>query len=234
MNISQDTISVLKNFSTINLSLIIREGNKLKTISPGKDIFSECTVAEEFPQEFGIYDLSKFLAAISMFKDPTFDFKDTHVVISSKGSRSNLKYYFSDAKQLFDNNKTMNMPSSVVSFRLEAKDLLELQKASAVLACPDIEIVRNDNRLLLRVLDRKDSTGNTYSIDVGECDTDADFRFLFKVETLRLLPGTYDVRISDKLVSEFRSEDGNRVYWISVEADSTYKAGKKKAYAAIS
>jgi hypothetical protein len=232
MNISQDTISLLKNYASINSNIVIRSGNIIRTISPSKNIFCEATVQEDFPIDFGIYDLSKFLATISMFKDPIFEFEDTHAVISSKGSRSKVKYFYSDPENLIKSDKKMKMPPSVVNFRLESKDLLELQKASAVLGLPDAELSRKGDRLELIVLDRKDSTSHTYAIDVGECDTDADFKFLFKVAALMMIPGTYDVKVSDQKVAEFRSEDGNKVYWISLESDSTFKAGKK-SYAAV-
>jgi len=227
MNISQDTIALLKNYAAINSNIVIRSGNIIRTISPTMNIFCEATVSEEFPIDFGIYDLSKFLATISMFKDPNFEFEDTHVVISSKGSKSKVKYYYSDPEQLMKSDKKLKMPPSVVNFRLDGKDLVEMQKASAVLGCPDMELSRKGDRLELRVLDRKDPTSHNYAMDVGDTDTDADFKFLFKVDALRMIPGNYDVMVSDKYVAEFRSEDGNKVYWISLESDSTYKAGKK-------
>lgn len=233
MNISQETIALLKNYASINSNIVIRSGNTIRTISPSKNIFCEATVPEDFPTDFGIYDLSKFLATISMFKDPIFEFEDTHVVISSKGSRSKVKYFYSDPENLIKSDKKMKMPPAVINFRLDGKDLLELQKASAVLGLPDAELTRKGNRLMLVVLDRKDSTSHTYAIDVGECDTDAEFKFLFKVAALMMLPGSYNVRVSDQKVAEFCNEGGQMFYWISLESDSIFKAGKK-SYATAS
>ena len=240
MKISQDTLAVLKNFSTINSNLIVRAGDVISTISPTKNIMAEAKVAEDFPIEFGIWDLSKFLATVSMFKDPQFEFENNHVVIHSENSRAKVRYYFSNLEmldpqilQIIRSGKRFNMPASVVSFTLEAKDFTDLQKAAAVLAAPDLALRNANGRLTMNVFDRKDSTGHTYSIDVGEYSGQDTFEFMFKSENLRIIPGTYDVEVSDKKVAQFQTQ--NMSYWISLEADSKFSAAKgKKAHATIS
>lgn len=200
----------------------------------------EANVQEDFPIEFGIWDLSKFLATVSMFKDPSFEFKDNYVIISSEGSRAKVRYYYSNLEmldaqilQIIKSGKRFNMPSSVVSFSLDSKDFTELQKASAVLAAPDLALRNTDGRLTMNVYDRKDSTGHTYSIDVGEYDGDDSFEFMFKSENLRMIPGSYNVEISDKKVSQFQTKNKNLTYWISLEVDSKYTKNKKKSHASV-
>jgi hypothetical protein len=235
MKISQDTLTVLKNFSTINSNLIVRPGNTLTTISPTKNILGEAKVKEDFPNEFGIWDLGKFLATVSMFKDPSFEFENNRIVIYSEGSRAKVRYYYSslemlDAQMLSiaKTGKRFSMPASVVDFRLDSKDFTELQKAAAVLGAPDLALRNADGRLTLNVFDRKDLSGHTYSIDVGEYAGDDSFEFLFKTENLRMIPGSYEVSISDKKVSQFQTKSKDLTYWISLEVDSKYAAANKK------
>ena len=52
MKLSDKTISLLKNFSSINQSILVKEGNKLRTISVMKNILAEATVTEEFSKDF--------------------------------------------------------------------------------------------------------------------------------------------------------------------------------------
>jgi len=228
MKISPDTLSVFKNFASINSNLIVKVGNTIRTISPGKNILAEATVAETFDTEFGIFDLAQFLAAVSLFKDPDFDFRQNHVVIRSANTKASVKYYYSSPELLVSSDKKLNMPAAKVNFDLSMKDLNELTKAASVLGVPDLALESTaDDRMVLRVFNRKDPTGHDYCIDVGPNETGSEFQFLFKVENLRLLPGDYSVSVSDKKVAQFESQSTDVVYWISLETDSTYTAGKK-------
>jgi hypothetical protein len=227
MKISHDTLALLKNFSSINSNLVVKEGNTLRTISAGKNILAEAEVPEEFDTPFGIFDLSQFLAAVSLFKDPDFDFRKDHVVIRSSGSKASVKYYYSSPELLVSSDKKLTMPPTKVNFTLRVKDLNELMRASSVLGVPDLSLESVDDRMVLRVWNRKDPTSHDFSIDVGENESGAEFQFLFKVENLRLVPADYEVGISDKKVAQFESQSSNVTYWISLETDSTYTAGTK-------
>jgi hypothetical protein len=228
MKISQETIAVLKNFSTINSNLLVKPGSTISTISPTKNILAEASVSETFDVEFGIWDLSKFLATISLFKDPEFEFSEDHVEISSEGSRASIRYYYSEPELLVKADKKLKMPPTAVNFTLTSKDYGELQKAASVLQAPDLALESTEEgRMILRVFDRKDSTSHSYSIDVGENKSGASFSFLFKTENLKMIPGTYEVGISDKKVSQFRTANGI-TYWISLEADSVFEGSNGK------
>jgi len=228
MKISQDTLSILKNFSTINSNLLVKPGNTIATISPTKNILAEAAVTESFDVEFGIWDLSKFLATISLFKEPEFEFNEDHVEISSEGSKASVKYYYSEPELLVKADKKLKMPQTPVNFTLTSKDYNELQKAASVLQAPDLALESTEEgRMTLRVFDRKDSTSHSYSIDVGENKSGASFSFLFKTENLKMIPGTYEVGISDKKVSQFKNANGI-TYWISLEADSVFEGSNSK------
>ena len=196
MKLSDKTISVLKNFSSINQSILFKEGSKLRTISVMKNILAEATVTEEFMKDFGIYDLNQFLNGLSLHQNPELDFKnDGYVVIREGKSRS--KYFFADPNVIVTPpEKAINLPTEDVCFEVSTDQLEKLLKASAVYQLPDLSAV-------------------------GE--TDNEFCFNFKVENIKVLPGTYDVVVSQKLLSRFTSKNHDLIYYIALEPDSTFQ-----------
>ena len=221
MQLSQKTISLLKNFSGINQSILFKEGNKLRTISVMKNILAEVQVDEEFERDFGIYDLNQFLNAMSLYQDPQLDFKnDSYVTIREGKSRS--KYFFADpAVIVTPPDKSITLPSEDVCFELNTQQLDKLLKAAAVYGVPDLSVVGEAGVVKLVVRDKKNETSNEYSLVVGE--TTGTFTLNFKVENIKILPGSYEVVISRKLLSRFQSEDKNLTYYIALEPDSTYE-----------
>ena len=216
MKLSESTVSVLKNYSTINQNLLIREGSVLNTMSAMKNIVAKSTVGEEFPQEVAIYDLNEFLASMSLFENPDLQFKDDFVTMSEEGKKSSLKYWYSDPSVVMTVSKDINMPECEVKFTLSSDILSNVQKAAAVIGAPDM-VLENGS---LRVTDKKNDTANAYSIDV--VDTDDDYKFWFKVENLKLLSGDYDVSISSKRISHFKNTNVDIEYFIALEPESNY------------
>ena len=224
MKMSNTTLEYLKNYSTINSNIIIEPGNVLKTLSPVKNVMSECTISETFEQTIAIWDLNKFLGTISLFDNPTFEFHENHVVISDEGKSAKTKYHYAEPELIQSVTQTINMPDPVVDFRLTVGNLNQIMKAASVLQLPDL-CVRNDGETLeLVALDAKDSSCNTYSIGVGEVSDDVpSFEFFFKTENMKMLPGDYDVEICSKLVSKFTSSNTDLTYWIALENNSNYE-----------
>lgn len=222
MSISKETLDILKNFSTINSNLLVKVGNSLATISPLKNILAKATIDETFDTEFGIWDLGKFLATVSLFTDPSFEFNGNNVIINDS-SGSSVKYNYSDPALLTVPTKDLTMPESVVSFTLTENKFNEAQKAASVLQVPDMAITTDGDSVVLVVTDKSDPSSNRYSIELGDLPNgDQDFMFYFKAENLKLLTGSYDVEISEKVVSQFTHKDLNLQYWIALESDSTY------------
>jgi hypothetical protein len=219
--LSKKTLEILKNFASINSNILVNAGNVISTISPVKNVLAEAKVDETFDVQFGIWDLNKFLGTVSLFDDAEFEFHEKYAVISnSKGS--SVKYFYCEPKLLTTPNKKIQMPKSVVNFKLTQKIFSELQKAASVLQLPDIAVRSNDGRTELVALDKADTTSNNYSVDLGETGNDAEFEFYFKVENLKLLPGDYKVEITEKIVSKFTHENMDLSYWIALEPDSSY------------
>ncbi len=219
MKLSDQTLSFLKNFSTINQSILFKQGNRLRTISVMKNILAEVTIDEEAPKDFGIYDLSQFLNGLSLHNDPELDFaNEGHVVI--KEGRMRSKYYFADPNVIVTPpEKGITLPSEDVAFELSTEQLDKLLKAAAIYQLPDLAVVGGEGVVKVLVRDKKNDTSNSFSIIVGE--TDKEFSFNFKVENIKILPGTYNVVVSSKLLSRFSSKNHDLVYYIALEPDST-------------
>ena len=220
MKLSDSTLSLLKNFSTINQSILFKQGNKLRTISVMKNIYAEASIGENLPKDFGIYDLNQFLNGLTLHSSPDLDFtNDGHVVI--KEGRMRSKYFFADPGVIVTPpDKEIEIPSVDVSFELSTNQLDKLLKAAAVYQLPDFCAVGGAGVVQLVVRDKKNDTSNDFAITVG--DTDKQFSFNFKVENIKILPGTYDVSISQKLMSKFVSKDYDLKYYVALEPDSTF------------
>lgn len=217
--ISKETLDILKNFSSINSNILVKQGSTLTTVSPVKNVMAKATVKETFDTEFGIWDLNKFLGTVSLFDTPEFEFQDNFVKISN--SSTEVVYHYCEPKLLTTANKEITMPDSVLDFTLKQSDLLELQKAASVMQLPDMVVRSNDGGVELAVLDKKDSTSNTYSINM-DVTTEAEFDFYFKVENLKMISGDYDVIISEKKISQLTHTSNDITYWIALETDSNY------------
>ena len=215
MKLSDKTISLLKNFSSINQSILFKEGNKLRTISVMKNILAEATVSEEFAKDFGVYDLNQFLNGLSLHQSPELDFKnDGYVVIREGKMRS--KYFFADPNVIVTPpEKDITLPSEDVCFEVSTEQLDKLLKAAAVYQLPDISAVGEGGVIKLVVRDKKNDTSNDFAIVVGE--TEDQFSFNFKVENIKVLPGTYEVVVSKKLLSRFESKNHDLTYYIALE-----------------
>jgi len=215
MKLSESTISILKNFASINQSILVRKGNKLRTISVMKNILAEAEVEETFQKDFAIYDLNQFLNGLSLHQDPELDFSnDTHVVI--REGKRRVKYFFADPEVIVSPpEKEISLPSRDICFQLEHSQLDKLKKAAAVYQLNDLSVIGDAGVIRLVVRDKKNDTSNEYSIIVGE--TDQEFVYNFKVENLKIIPTNYDVVISSKLLSQFTNERYNIKYYIALE-----------------
>ena len=221
MKLSEKTLTVLKNFAGINNSILVKEGNQLRTISVAKNILAEANIDEEFPRQFGVYDLNQFLNGLSLHQDPDLDFTEESYLNIREGKRR-VKYFFADPQVIISPpDKQITLPSEDVHFELESSALDKLLKAAAVYQLPDLCVVGEAGVVKIVVRDKKNDTSNEYAVVVGE--TDKEFSFNFKVENIKIIPGSYDVVVSSKLLSEFTNSNYNLKYYIALEPDSTFE-----------
>ena len=217
--LSKKTLDVLKNFSTINSSIVFRKGSTVRTISNAENILAKFTGEEVFPTDFAIYDLSQFLSGISLFNDPQLEFTSNDFV-SIRGGRTSAKYYFSDPEITLKSapEKNVQFPGADIQFNLTGDDLIALQKASAVYGLPDLTFQSEEGldtiKLILR--DKENDTSNTYDLTVAGCAT-GTYSLDLKIENIRVLPGDYSVKVSKHLISEWTNANVDLTYYIALE-----------------
>ena len=225
MKLSDKTITLLKNFSTINQSILFKQGSSLRTISVMKNILAEATIDEDLPKDFGIYDLGQFLNGLSLHQRPELDFdNDQYMVI--KENKMRTKYFFADPKVIVTPpEKAITLPSEDVSFELSTDQLDKLLKAASIYQLPDLAVVGGNGVVKIVVRDKKNDTSNDFAITVGETSNYfcKNFSFNFKVENIKILPGNYEVVVSQKLLSRFKSKNQDLTYFIALEPDSTFE-----------
>ena len=217
--LSKKTLDVLKNFSTINSSIVFRKGSTVRTISNAENILAKFTGEEVFPTDFAIYDLSQFLSGISLFNDPQLEFTSSDFV-SIRGGRQSAKYYFSDPEITLKSapEKNVNFPGADLQFNLTGDDLIALQKASAVYGLPDLTFQSEEGLDTIKIIlrDKENDTSNTYDLTVGGCST-GTYSLDVKIDNIRLLPGDYTVKVSKHLISEWTNTNVDLTYYVALE-----------------
>lgn len=217
MKIDTNTINVLKNFSKINPSIVIQEGNTLKTISTSKTIMAKATVTTEFNKRFAIYNLDQFISTLSLFNNPELDFNDKYVNIFD--ANESTHYPYADESTITKTpEKEIKLPSVDVTFTLTNDNLKDVEKAAGVLGLPEIVVVGDGKLISLQAADTKNPSGDVYSIEIGT--TNKTFKAIFKSENIKIIPGDYEVSICSKGISCFKGKEAD--YWIAVEQSSTF------------
>lgn len=223
MKLTDTTLAVLRNYASINPNLVVEPGKVLHTIAEAKNLLSSAEVDVEFPQKFGIYDLSEFLSVMDLVDDPQLEFKEDYVIVSDGSNRSRTKYFFSDPEILTTPKSNINMPAGEVSFTLDKNTLSRVRKAASALDHEMLFITPSAGVLNLSIHDTQDETSNAFSIDVdGDYPEGVDFNFVFNIKNFKMIDGDYDVELSSKLISCFTNKSSGIKYWCALEKHSSY------------
>jgi hypothetical protein len=217
MKLSNETLNVLKNFSTINSGLQFKTGNKLTTVSSGKSVLAKAILADSFPQDFCVYDLNQFLSVHSLFKDSVdIEFDNSNIIFKDGHSKIN---YRMTAKEMIvvPPDRDIVLPSVDCSFRLTAEDYASIMKTASVLSSPNIGVESDGEEIRVTTFSVADDSAHTNSVVVGEGDYSI-YKIVFKTENIKMIPGTYDVSISFKGIGHFKNVDQDIEYWIAFEA----------------
>lgn len=220
MKLSKHTLSMLKNFSDINMSIEIKEGNILRTVSVQKNILAQAELEDSFPQDFAIYELNRFLGAVSLFDDPEFRFNGKSANIGT--TRHSVDYVYCDPSMIVtppENNITF--PDPEVKFTLSQDALSQIMKASNVLGTPEIAIEGDAGIINIKALDVNNDSTDTFKVVLDE-KTDDKFRFVFKTENMKMIPGNYDVEISSKGISHWLLQGQKYEMWVATESTSSF------------
>jgi len=221
MNLSSDTVSVLKNFSDINQNILVKPGNKVQTISTMKNILAEAEISEKFESEFAIYDLPEFLRSVELFDKPELKFNGgSNVQIADSNSKQAIKYFFADKSVIVSPTKNITMPDKEVTFTFKKETFAKLLKAATTLNLPDVAVKGDGKSIKIIATDKKNKSSNEYSLTVGE--TDKKFTAYFKTENFKMVTDDYDVAISKQKISHFVNRNKPIQYWIALEPDSEF------------
>ena len=212
MKLSENTVNILKNFSTINQNILVKEGSGLRTMSTMKNILGEASITEDFPKEFGIYDLNEFLGVLSLVKDAELEFGDSYLTVN--GGKTKIRYFYSDSSILTTPPETFNAPGCDVSFKISQTVLVSVLKASAVMQLPDVVLTPGK----ITATDLKNTTSNNYIEELDPPASDSpNFEFCFKADNLKMISGDYIVSASTEAgVSNWLGQEAG--YWIAMEA----------------
>ena len=214
MKLSDNTISVLKNFASINSNIVIDTGNTIRTISEAKNILAKIDVEETFDQEFGIYDLNEFLGVINLVDSPenkpTLNFQENFVTISDASGLANIKYFFSDTDMLTRAGKDVRMPEGEVKFNLDEGVLQKLKAAASALGHTEL-IIEGVSDKLAKI-----------TVTTSATSPNATYKFIYNINNLKILTGNYEVEISSQKISKLTNSTNGLQYWIALEKTSTY------------
>ena len=223
MELNENTLNVLRNFSDINQNILIKQGSVLKSISEARNVLATANVGDEFPKDFGIYDLNEFIGVLNLVDSPNLNFDDENLTISDSSGRSKIKYFYSSEDTLTTPQKDITMPEAEVKFKLDVDTLNKIKRAASTLGHNEVSIAGNNGIITLSVVDSQNKTSNAFSIDIdGEYAEGAVFNFILNINNLKIITGDYNVEISSKLISQFSNSDVNVKYWIALEKSSTF------------
>ncbi|NDB06417.1 MAG: hypothetical protein EBX95_11975 [Acidimicrobiia bacterium] len=218
MQISNETIAILKNFSTINSNIIFRPGNNIKTMSTAKNVFASATVAETFPREVAIYDLNSLLALLTLNDKCEVEFHEESLKISKNGG--DFEYFYSDPRLVTapPADKSIEVDNHF-QFKLTADDVQTMQKAIAITASPNIFVTSKLNQVTLSIHDKKNAKANSYKKVIGPGFD--DFNVFIGVDVFKIIPDAYTVTVSKKKFLHFKHETKPIEYWLACDPEST-------------
>jgi len=214
MKLEARTTQILKNFATINPSMLFRNGSTQSTVAPQKNILARAKCVESFPKEFAIFDLSRFLGVLSLFSSPELDFAEAKMTIKQGGQK--VDYTFADPELIVaPSDKTPVINNPEVVFDLTSDSLSSAMKALGVLQSSHIIVEGDGSRITIGTGKPADPTSDQFRLEVGV--TQHNFRFAFKAEAMKIIPGDYKVQISSKNIAHLSTSDVE--YWIMADAN---------------
>lgn len=223
MKISTNTLEILRNFSTINENLYVQAGNVLRTVSGPNNVMGRAELEEEFPRDFGIYNLKEFLSVLSLVNEPELEFHENYLVV--KGGPSKIRYYYTDKDMLSYPPRDLDIPEDDLGFVLTKEDMDKIRSAARAFRYNELVATpcqTDSEKITLSVTDTEYES-HCFSIDVvASKPVSSDFHLIWEIDILRFLPGDYEVVVSQKLISAMISQDKNLTYWVALKKKGSY------------
>lgn len=220
MKFSERTLTILKSFSSINKSILMKEGNVLKTVTPEKTLIAIAEIPDQIPAQACIYDLSRFLSIMSLYKDPDVEFCDKYFMI--KDGKQRTKYVYADISMIHAApEKEIKIPSSDVVVNVSWNDMQSVIKAAGVLQFTEVAFVGEAGKIYLKAMNSAQENSDDYGVEIGE--TSDEFKIIIKTDNLKLLAQDYQVTLCAKGISEFKGD--GVTYFVAIDTKSTYKKG---------
>lgn len=216
MHLSDNTIQVLKNFSSISPSLLVKEGNVLRTMNRGESVLAEATLDESFPQEFGIYDLKRLIAILSIHDKPEIKFEESELVLSGQQGRAITHLRYCDLDLIPKPRGKRIAMKDDVTFTLSQDQLDWIEKVAATLKCSHVVVQSKDGNIVVTTTDMKKKIDSSDFV-VGSVQDNISFKFVLVIENLKLMPGNYEVAVDANGISRWTNKDQKIIYWIAVE-----------------
>jgi len=227
MKLDPQILEILNNFQTINSNIALGEPGFVRTMAVSKTLMAKANISDQFPYEFGIYDLSEFLSCLSMFDDPTLTFDDNEKFVNITDGVTTFKYYFSEIGSLTVPTNDINLPCDDIKFTLTHEQLSQLRKASATLRANQLSVRMSHTGgtfIECVILDKQNPTSNQFTMNVSNCsiNTTAEFDFVFDINNFKFKTANeYEFGIDKKQVALVKA--GNINYWVALDKTTTYK-----------
>lgn len=223
MKLSEHTLNILKNYSTINEALQFTKGNVLRTIAPQQNIYSKAVIEEEFTRDFALMDVQNFLKVLNLFDNPVIELHETKLNISDETKNQTVDFvYCSPSLIISPPSSEIIFPEHDINveFTLNSEDLNDVLKASVILSTVDISIFSENGKIFIQTFDVDNQDANSYRNHVGDCDPTLSFNYKFKSEHFKMIRGySYIVRFASSSVSAayFKAEDTALEYFIAIQ-----------------
>jgi hypothetical protein len=221
IKISSETLSILKNFSSLNSNILIKPGNVIRTLAVNRGGMAEAVIDETFDTEFGIWDLDQFLGVVSLCNNPTFKFLEKKVEINSS-TGSVFEYNYSEPRLLLVPSKQPTVPEPTATASIDYGIWSEIIRAASVLKVDDISFINAEDGVTAVVTDLSDPTAHTYTVNLEGSSMNHTFEVNFKISNIKILQGSYKMLLSEGKMAVFQNTNLNLTYWFGAESSSTY------------
>lgn len=212
MKISGNTIKILQNFANINQGIVIRPGNTLRTMAEERNLFAQAEIEETFDKEFGVYDLKKLLAILSMQKNPDLTVSDA--VLTIRGDKSAISVRHTNTKLIKSPPDKNVVTDYLVSFPMTLSDIKWIFDTSSILGTRHVVFKGKNGRLSVDACDVEGKVVDEGSLDLGE--TQHTFKAVLFVDRLKIMSGDYDVSISKHGIIQFKLKTAKLTYWVAL------------------